>query len=97
MFYSLKDDHICEATDNEQIAQELGLNLHTDKEIVCGYDGKLYFKGEEPVRPETYVDKRMSEYPFLGDQLDMIYWDKVNNTNLWQEKIAEIKTKYPKV
>lgn len=44
----------------------------------------------------TYVEKRMMEYPPLTDQLDMIYWDKVNGTNLWQEKIAEIKNKYPK-
>lgn len=44
----------------------------------------------------TYVEKRMSEYPSLSDQLDMIYWDKINGTNLWQEKITEIKTKYPK-
>ena len=26
----------------------------------------------------------------------MLYWDKVNGTNTWQEKIAEIKAKYPK-
>ena len=44
----------------------------------------------------TYVQKRLAEYPSIGDQLDMIYWDKVNGTNLWQEKITEIKNKYPK-
>ena len=44
----------------------------------------------------TYVEKRMMEYPPLADQLDMIYWDKVNVTTLWQEKITEIKNKYPK-
>ena len=44
----------------------------------------------------TYVEKRMMEYPPLADQLDMIYWDKVNGTTLWQEKITEIKNKYPK-
>lgn len=45
----------------------------------------------------TYVEKRLEEYPSIGDQLDMIYWDKVNNTNLWQEKITDIKAKYPKI
>ena len=50
-----------------------------------------------PVAPEkSYSEKRQAEYPAIPDQLDMIYWDKVNNTNLWQEKIAEIKAKYPK-
>ena len=49
-----------------------------------------------PVVEETYAQKRLREYPVIGEQLDMIYWDKVNGTNLWQEKIAEIKAKYPK-
>ena len=49
----------------------------------------------DPYEP-TYAEKRAAEYPSVGDQLDMIYWDRVNGTNLWQEKIAEIKAKYPK-
>ena len=48
------------------------------------------------IAPKTYAEKRSEEYPSIPDQLDMIYWDKVNGTNLWQEKIAEIKAKYPK-
>ena len=35
-------------------------------------------------------------YPSITDQLDMQYWDKVNGTSTWQEKINEIKNKYPK-
>jgi hypothetical protein len=42
------------------------------------------------------MDKRAKEYPSIQDQLDMQYWDKVNNTSTWQDKINEIKTKYPK-
>ncbi len=49
----------------------------------------------EPYEP-TYADLRLAEYPTIGDQLDMIYWDKINNTNVWVEKISEIKAKYPK-
>lgn len=49
-----------------------------------------------PVVEETYAQKRVREYPPIPEQLDMIYWDKVNGTNLWQEKIASIKAKYPK-
>ena len=93
----LSDNTIGRSTPFEKIAQALGLSLTTDKEIVYGCDGKRYFKGEEPAVPEpTYVEKRMAEYPSITDQLDMIYWDKVNGTNLWQEKIAAIKAKYPK-
>lgn len=44
----------------------------------------------------TYVEKRRSAYPPIPEQLDMIYWDKVNGTDLWKEKIAEIKAAYPK-
>ena len=44
----------------------------------------------------TIADIRREAYPSVEEQLDMIYWDKVNGTNLWQTKIAEIKAKYPK-
>ena len=44
----------------------------------------------------TYIEKRLSAYPPIPEQLDMIYWDKVNGTDLWKEKIAEIKAAYPK-
>ncbi len=44
-----------------------------------------------------YSDLRKSEYPKIEDQLDMLYKDKVNGTNLWFDKIKEIKEKHPKV
>lgn len=68
------------------------------------FDGKKWFYEEiiieepEP-QPEpvlTYADLRRAEYPSIGDQLDMIYWDKINNTNNWVDTITEIKNKYPK-
>ena len=98
MFYSIfENGQIDKITDNEKIAQKLGLNLKTDKEILYGYDGQLYFKGEEPTPPEpSYAEKRLAEYPSIPDQLDMMYWDKVNNTNIWVETISQIKAKYPK-
>lgn len=48
------------------------------------------------INETAYMDKRAKEYPSIEDQLDMQYWDKVNNTSTWQDKINEIKTKYPK-
>lgn len=93
----LTDGTIGCSTPSEKVAQSLGLTLTTDQKIVYGYNGKRYFKGQEPTPPEpSYIDKRVAEYPSITDQLDMIYWDKVNGTNLWQNKIAEIKAKYPK-
>jgi len=44
----------------------------------------------------AYIDRRASEYKSIVEQLDMIYWDKVNNTNTWKEHIDSVKNKYPK-
>ena len=44
----------------------------------------------------TIKQKRKHEYPSIEDQLDMLYWDKINNTNNWQTAISDVKTKYPK-
>ena len=93
----LKDGSIGCSTTSKKVAKKMGFVHKTEKQIVYGYDGKRYFKGEEPTPPEpTYAEKRAKEYPPLQDQLDMIYWDKINGTNMWQEKITDIKTKYPK-
>ncbi len=77
--------------------QFIQLNGFSEMEVEQAYNGSWYIKGYAPSKPDkTYSEKRLAEYPTIGDQLDMIYWDKVNGTNLWQSKIAEIKAKYPK-
>lgn len=97
-YYTQKNGEIARSTTCEKIAKTWGTYQSTEQEIVRGYDGKLYLDGQQPTPPEpSYAEKRMAEYPSIGDQLDMIYWDKVNNTNVWQETIAAIKAKYPKV
>ena len=47
---------------------------------------------------KQYQRDREVEYnkKSIGEQLDMIYWDKVNSTNLWSDWIAQIKTDNPK-
>jgi len=45
---------------------------------------------------KEYQRKRALEYPPIEEQLDMQYWDKINGTNNWETKIAEIKALYPK-
>ena len=66
-------------------------------DVEKGYDGNWYLKGHTPVQPEaTYAEKRLAEYPPISEQLDMIYWDKVNGTTNWQGTITAIKAKYPK-
>ena len=79
---------------NEAYYHTLGMEK---MEVEQAYNGNWYLTGHVPSAPEkSYQEKRRSEYPPIAEQLDMIYWDKVNGTNLWQEKIAEIKAKYPK-
>ena len=43
-----------------------------------------------------YQRLRAKEYPTLVDQLDMQYWDNINNTTVWADTINAIKAKYPK-
>ena len=69
----------------------------TEMNVEKADNGQWYLSGYVPQEATpTYIEKRLSEYPNIGEQLDMIYWDKVNGTTLWQEKITEIKQKYPK-
>lgn len=70
----------------------------TVMDVEQAYNGVWYIAGYAPQKPDvTYQEQRAAEYPPIEEQLDMIYWDKVKGTNLWQEKIKEIKDKYPKV
>jgi len=49
------------------------------------------------IPPEpTYAELRAEAYPSIQEQLDMLYWDKVNGTNQWQQSITTVKASYPK-
>jgi len=39
--------------------------------------------------------ERQALYPSFEEQLDMQYWDNVNSTTTWKDKIAEIKSAKP--
>jgi hypothetical protein len=43
-----------------------------------------------------YQRQRAESYPNIKDQLDMLYWDKVNGTNNWQTAISTVKNQFPK-
>jgi hypothetical protein len=45
---------------------------------------------------KQYQKDRLSAYPSIADQLDMLYWDKVNGTDNWLKSIESVKSKYPK-
>ena len=45
---------------------------------------------------QQYARNRAAAYPPIGDQLDMIYWDGVNDTTTWADAIAAVKAAHPK-
>tara|TARA_R110000796_G_C14421340_1_gene419970 strand:+ start:507 stop:785 length:279 start_codon:yes stop_codon:yes gene_type:complete len=48
------------------------------------------------VDPEAYKYARQAAYPPMSEQLDMQYWDSVNNTTTWEDAIAKVKADNPK-
>ena len=44
----------------------------------------------------AYIDNRAREYPSWQDQMDMQYWDKINNTSTWQDAVQAVKDAHPK-
>jgi hypothetical protein len=58
--------------------------LAKQKELIAEYESKQYQRD------------RQTQYPSIADQLDMLYWDKVNGTENWLKSIESVKSKYPK-
>jgi len=58
--------------------------LDKQTELQADYDAKQYQRDRE------------KEYPSIGDQLDMQYWDKINDTTTWQDAIQAVKDAHPK-
>jgi hypothetical protein len=57
--------------------------------------GLSIVEGPDIIEPD-YATLRQQEYPSREEQLDMQYWDAINQTTVWQDTISAIKTKYPK-
>jgi len=66
-------------------------NKHaTEKQAIA--DAKAQAEADR-IANMTYVEKRVAEYPSIGDQLDKIYHDGIDS---WKTEIKIIKDKYPK-
>jgi len=48
------------------------------------------------VNPNAYKEARASAYAPLAEQLDMQYWDAINNTETWLDHIRSVKEAHPK-
>ena len=58
--------------------------LAKQKELQAEYEAKQYQRD------------RQKKYPSIPDQLDMLYWDKVNGTENWLNSIESVKNRFPK-
>ena len=75
---------------------------NNNKNIWSGHNEKIEKEEKEKKEQEQFIKDnkwkfdRVEGYLSMGDQLDMIYWDKINNTNKWIDHIKKIKDQYPK-
>ena len=51
---------------------------------------------ESEYEAKQYQRDRQTQYPSIADQLDMLYWDKVNGTENWLKSIESVKNRFPK-
>ena len=57
------------------------------------------FNGQQRFAQFNFLENRHiyeRQYPPIEEQLDMLYWDKINSTDKWKEAIDKIKTDTPK-
>lgn len=74
----------CSTTNKKYI--EFLSDIALEKDTVEGPD----------IRSPGYKELRENEYPSITQQMDMQYWDNINNTTIWADTIQTIKDKYPK-
>ena len=69
-----------------------------------------WLNGTTPIAKQTIINKQIElqaeyeakqyqrdrQYPSIADQLDMLYWDKVNGTENWLNSIESVKNRFPK-
>jgi hypothetical protein len=71
------------------------LFFESTEELAIEKYNAIKYREANPPKP-SYKELRAKEYPPIPDQLDMIYWDKINGTNNWEKTITAVKEKYPK-
>jgi len=91
-YYKLENGTISMATPYKELAEKCGCNLQTDKNILRGYDGHLYFENELPEKPQSIINaERIEELKgFLAaaDYWGQKYIDGEYTDDEWNEKKA---------
>ena len=79
-------------------AQNTIVTYHSDgpptTEVVDWTPEQLAAHAEAEANAYKYL--REAAYPSIGDQLDMQYWDGVNDTTTWADAITKVKADNPK-
>ena len=78
-----------------EFAYEVPVDVLPDQEDRL--DCFQYIDGEVHFNPDLqYARNRVSAYPDMATQLDMMYWDNKNGTTNWLDLVESIKARYPK-
>jgi hypothetical protein len=48
------------------------------------------------IQENSWIENRLEAYGSWQQQMDMQYWDKVNDTTTWKDHIAQVKADNPK-
>lgn len=59
-------------------------------------DAAAVIEKADYIANHKYKDDRRALHKPIEEQLDMIYWDRKNSTNLWDEYVDAIKLAVPK-
>ena len=78
-------------TDGTDITYNEGQTPPTEAEINTKYASMI-----ADWDAQEYVRERVSAYPSIGDQMDMIYKDNKNSTTTHADAVEAVKTKWPK-
>ena len=93
--YYLDNGHIVSGVSLEE-AKEMGMTKLPPRPLnpdLTEWDGTQWVA---PVDTRDWEQRRMDDYGSIESQLDMLYWDKVNGTQNWQNHITAVKQKHPK-
>jgi FKBP-type peptidyl-prolyl cis-trans isomerase (trigger factor) len=74
-------------------------NQQTEVELTDDeYEAKIISQANNlfDIQENGYKTARQEAYGDLASQLDMQYWDSVNNTTTWKDHIAQVKADNPK-
>ena len=89
-----------EATSEIESAKPLYAQVNNERREFTDaeYDQAVVDKANDDYNQQEYgyITARQQAYKPIPEQLDMIYWDGVNGTTLWDEHIAEVKEDNPK-